>query len=341
MSRIVARAVGTLAAVATAAALLAAGPRPIPLATEHTGDEAVAGALAEHATRGEHELSAFVYDGGTVRFGGLGADENAEMEIGSVTKTFNAELLRQQIAEGRISLDTRIGDLLDIGAAPAADIRMEELVNHTSGLSSMEGLSVGERLLARVRDGGNAYRRDTPQDILDAAATARPSKRGERHYSNYGQALLGQLLARNVGTDYATLLRTRILEPAGMTSTRLATPGSVADAPRGLGPGGHPAEPWDMDGWAPAGAIRSTASDMAKYVGWIAEHGRPDYGWSHHDFDGTEYTYHNGGTGGFRTMLVWDPDAMHPRAAFVGNSSSAWVDRLGVDLLIATKEDTP
>ena len=341
MSRIVAPAVGTLAAVATAAALLTAGPRPIPLATERTGDGEIAGALAEHATRGEHELAAFVYDNGTARFGGLGADENTEMEIGSVTKTFNAELLRQQIAEGRISLDTRIGELVDIGAAPAADIRIGELVNHTSGLASMEGLGVGERLLARVRDGGNAYRRDTPQDILDAVATATPSKRGERHYSNYGQALLGQLLARNAGTDYGTLLRTRILEPAGMTSTRLATPGTVSDVPRGLGPDGRPAEPWDMDGWAPAGAIRSTASDMAKYVDWIAGHGRPDYGWLHHEFDGAEYAYHNGGTGGFRTMLVWDPEAAQPRAAFVGNSSSAWVDRLGVDLLAATKEDTP
>ena len=116
-----------------------------------------------------------------------------------------------------------------------------------------------------------------------------------------------------------------------MTETHLATSGSGEDSSRGLGLSGRPAEPWDMDGWAPAGAIRSTPADMAKYAQWVADHGRPEYGWSHREIGGTEYTFHNGGTGGFRTMLVWSPD--HEAAVFVANTSSMWVDELAVDLL--------
>ena len=121
-----------------------------------------------------------------------------------------------------------------------------------------------------------------------------------------------------------------------MTSTYVALPGTVDDAPAGLAANGHPAGPWDMDGWAPAGAIRSTAADMAKYVDWLSSHGVPDYGWASLEDAGQEITFHNGGTGGFRTMLVWDPDNNH-RATFVAGDTEAWVDALGIDLLKETR----
>ena len=190
--------------------------------------------------------------------------------------------------------------------------------------------------MANLRDGGNPYRHDTPQDIIDAAGAAELHSRGEEQYSNYGHALLGQLLATHAGVPYDELLRTRIFEPAGMTSTYVALPGTVDDAPTGLAANGHHAGPWDMNGWAPAGAIRSTAADMAKYVEWVYSHGVPDYGWASLEDSGEEFTFHNGGTGGFRTMLVWDPDNNH-RATFVAGDTEAWVDALGIDLMKETR----
>ena len=136
--------------------------------------------------------------------------------------------------------------------------------------------------------------------------------------------------------SYDELLRTRILEPAGMTSTFLALPGTADGHPQGLTLAGRPAERWEMNGWAPAGAIRSTAKDIAKYVDWISAHGGPDLGWAELEDDGTAYTFHNGGTGGYSTMLVWDP-ANPRRAAFVANSSEASVDDLGIKLLKGTQ----
>lgn len=329
---------GAIAAVLTAAALLATGPRSVELAHEHTGDEHIAAFLESNATAGHHELSGFVYDQGTVTFGGLGADEHTEFEIGSITKTFNAELVRQFVEEGELSLDTEVQELIDVPSAPISDVTLEELLNHTSGLATTESLSLADMFMANLRDGGNPYRRDTPQDIIDAAGAAELKNRGERQYSNYGHALLGQLLAKHADAPYDELLRTRIFEPAGMTSTYVALPGTVDDAPLGLAANGHPAGPWDMDGWAPAGAIRSTAADMAKYVEWMSSHGVPDYGWDELDEDGQEITFHNGGTGGFRTMLVWDPERDDDsRATFVAGDTDAWVDRLGVGLMKETR----
>ena len=329
-------AVGVIAAAVTAAALLSTGPRDISVATEHTGDPEISSALEHLAENGHHNLAAFSYDGGETRFGGLGADEHTEFEIGSITKTFNAELVRQFIEEGELSLDTQVQELIDVPSAPISDVTLEELLNHTSGLATTEGISFKELLMANLHDGGNPYRHDTPQDIIDAAGAAELHSRGEEQYSNYGHALLGQLLATYAGVPYDELLRTRIFEPAGMTSTYVALPGTVDDAPTGLAANGHHAGPWDMNGWAPAGAIRSTAADMAKYVEWVYSHGVPDYGWASLEDSGEEFTFHNGGTGGFRTMLVWDPDNNH-RAAFVAGDTEAWVDALGIDLLKETR----
>ena len=329
-------AAGGIAAAIAAALMLSTGPRDISVASEHTGDTEISSALEHLAEDGHRNLASFTYDNGEVRFGGLGADEHSEFEIGSITKTFNAELVRQFIEEGELSLDTQVQELIDVPSAPVSDVTLEELLNHTSGLATTESLSFKELFMANLRDGGNPYRRDTPQDIIDAAGAAQLKDRGEKQYSNYGHALLGQLLATHAGVPYDELLRTRILEPAGMTSTYVALPGTIEGAPTGLSANGHHAGPWDMDGWAPAGAIRSTAADMARYVEWVSSHGVPDYGWASLEDSGQEITFHNGGTGGFRTMLVWDPDNNH-RSAFVAGDTEAWVDALGIDLLKKTR----
>lgn len=331
-------AVGGISAALAAALLLSTGPRGISVASEHTGEEEISSTLEKLAEDGHHNLAAFTFDNGEASFGGLGADENTEFEIGSITKTFNAELVRQFIDAGELSLNTQVHEFIDVPAAPIADVTIEELLNHTSGLATTESLSLIDIFVANIRDGGNPYRRDTPQDILDAAKTAELDNRGKEQYSNYGQALLGQLLAKHARMPYEELLHSRIFEPAGMTSTYLAMPGTVDDAPRGLAANGHPAGPWDMDGWAPAGAIRSTAADMAKYVAWVSAHGLPDYGWASLEDSGQTITFHNGGTGGFRTMLVWDPErADHSRAAFVAGDTEAWVDALGIELMEETR----
>lgn len=305
-------------------------PRPITVGTHSTCDASVSSALHNNAEPGHDDLAAFFLDNGNVRFGGLNADEHTGFEIGSITKTFNAELLRQQIASGDITLETTVGELIDVPGAPIADVNMEELANHTSGLSSVPVELISNRL-AMVLSDGNPYREATADEIISYAGDAELKNRGQRNYSNYSHALLGQFLARIANVSYEELLRTSILEPAGMDETYLATSGSGEYSSRGLGLHGRAVEPWDMDGSAPAGAIRSTPADMAKYAQSVADHGRPEYGWARREMGGTEYTFHNGGTGGFRTMLLWSPDGED--AVLVAKSSSMWVDGLAVGLL--------
>ena len=110
-------AVAVVVGLAVAAAALVLGPDHITPSDERTGDEALAARLAEHAESGHRNIAAFTVAGDEVTFAGLGADEHTEFEIGSVTKTFTAQILINQIEAGRVTLDTTVGEIIDAGDA--------------------------------------------------------------------------------------------------------------------------------------------------------------------------------------------------------------------------------
>src|SRR5699024_9318819 len=123
-----------------------------------------------------------------------GADENTEVEIGSVTKTFTTELLRQQVESGDIDLQTTVGDIIEVEGSEVSDVTMVELANHTSGLPRLDKDNLG---LVRTIFTEHPYAGITQDDVFDAARNASLSDGGEQSYSNFGAALLGQLLAVN------------------------------------------------------------------------------------------------------------------------------------------------
>src|SRR6266516_1613548 len=63
------------------------------------------------------EVSVAVVDGSTVRYANFGADENAQFEIGSITKAFTGLLLADAIERGEVTADTKVGALLMLGGA--------------------------------------------------------------------------------------------------------------------------------------------------------------------------------------------------------------------------------
>lgn len=303
--------------IMSAALLLMIGPRRIAVATTETGDTELSATLRKNAEAGFNNLTAFTLHEGKATFAGLGADEHTEVEIGSVTKMFTAELAHQLVEEGKMSLNTTVGEVLDVGQAPVSEVTVQELLNHTSGLPRLAHGNIFAEVFWTVT-GANPYAGETTQDILNAATEADLEDRGTESYSNMGYGLLGHLLETAADTSYEDLLHERILQPAGMTETYLMTPGAVpVDAPRGLTATGRKADPWEMEGNAAAGAIRSTAHDMAAFAEWIMDNGDMAYGWQKSEDD--QSFWHNGGTGGYSTMLIIDPKSK--RAAFANNDT--------------------
>lgn len=83
-----------------------------------------------------------------------------------------------------------------------------------------------------------------------------------------------------------------------------------------------------MGGYVPAGGARSTAADMALYTRHLLEEGLPGHTWVR--LRDTDVRWHNGGTYGYSTMLVIDPDG---RAAFVAGDTGESVDDIALALL--------
>ena len=224
-----------------------------------------------------------------------------------------------------------------------------QLATHTSGLPRLPSNFA-------PKDGNNPYADYTVAQLYEFLATATPAANAKYDYSNLGVGLLGHALARRAGTDYETLVRTRILAPLGMKSTGITLDAKMRErlAP-GHGPELKPAANWDLPTFAGAGALRSTANDLLTFLSaaigltksplaapmasMLATR-RPAgaaneiaLGW--HVFTGTEreIVWHNGGTGGYRTWLGFDPKSRAGVVVLSNVSTGAGIDDIGRHLV--------
>jgi CubicO group peptidase (beta-lactamase class C family) len=107
------------------------------------------------------------------------------------------------------------------------EITLLDLATHTSGLPPDPDLlnDPETHFLGMVSFTFNSYMRKVyaPDRMYAFLSNYKlPRDPGEEYeYSNYGFALLGHLLARRVGTDYESLLRTRVLDVLSMEDTRV------------------------------------------------------------------------------------------------------------------------
>ena len=268
-------------------------------------------------------------------------------EIGSVTKTFTSLLLADAIARGEVAADTKVGALLPLGGAPAADVTLAELASHRSGLPRGAPPTIKEHLLLLTRR--DPYIQDVDGVIAQArAATLR--NRGTFSYSNLGTALLGQALAAASTMDYARLVQERIFSPLGMTmsSVPVTAENLPDDALTGYSVGGKHVAPWTMNGTAPAGGIRSTPADMVRYARalldgtapgmaaltprWDAGKGGSATPGTRQSVAGRTVTSHGGATGGFCRHLAID--RANQRAVIIlSNTSDAPAHDVGMQLI--------
>ncbi len=186
-------------------------------------------------------------------------------EIGSVTKTFTGLLLAEAVQSGQVSLDDPLAKLLADFTLPTRggkQITLGDLADQHSGLP---------RLPANMQpaDPADPYADYDSVSLRMFLGTYKlPRDPGaEYEYSNLGEGILGYALAATARTTYGDVLRQRVLAPLGMNDTGVA----LTDAMRAhLAPGhdadGKPVKNWNFDVLAGAGAIKSTANDMLRYL---------------------------------------------------------------------------
>jgi CubicO group peptidase (beta-lactamase class C family) len=281
-------------------------------------------------------------------------DGDTVYEIGSMSKVFTGALLGDAVARGAVRLDQPVAELLPDGVTMPErgerPITLEDLATHVSGLPRLPSN-------LRITNPANPYARYSVKQMYAFLKNHRLSRApGEKiEYSNLGAGLLGHVLALKSDTSYEALLRERIAIPLGMDDTVITL---SKDQRARLAPphqsDGRPAKNWDIPTFAGAGAIRSTASDMLRF---IAANLKPPAGelgtaietaWKIHqpplateDFamglgwhvarDG-HTRWHNGGTGGYHAMMLVDRRS-DAGVVVLANTSTGEVDTLAQDII--------
>ncbi|MER5781677.1 serine hydrolase domain-containing protein [Streptomyces mobaraensis] len=196
----------------------------------------------------------------------------APFEVGSVSKTFTALLFAVLVEEGRLSLREPLADHVPPGAMPpgpaARRITALHLATHSSGLPHLAPRMLLRALPTYVTNPYLHYRdRDLLLDLSRARLKFPPGT--SRHYSNIGFALLGRMLEHVTGQRYAHLVADKIAGPLGLTHT---TARSDLEQTEGYWHG-HLMPPLRTPGFSGAGAIRSSARDLARF---LTQHISPD-----------------------------------------------------------------
>jgi D-alanyl-D-alanine-carboxypeptidase/D-alanyl-D-alanine-endopeptidase len=273
-------------------------------------------------------VSVALVRGDEVFFRGYGgADATTLFEIGSVTKVFTGLCLADAVVRHQLSLADPLAKLLpaDLGVPTYGNtpIRLEDLATQSSGLP-------------RMPDNFHPAKPDDPYADYGAAALASflkgyalPRPPGEHYeYSNLGFGTLGFALAHHDGTTFEQMVALRVTRPLGLDSTVVTL--TPAQRPR-LTPGhradGSLTANWHSDALAGAGALLSDATDLARLIQYnlgvkqgpltaalelartprrAAQAGQHiGLAWHVRDSDGT--VWHNGGTGGYSTLVAFDP----------------------------------
>ncbi|TVQ12959.1 MAG: serine hydrolase [Balneolaceae bacterium] len=278
------------------------------------------------------------------------ASEHTLYEIGSVTKTFTGLLLLIQLEKHGFDLDTPVSVLsngkINLPSGDGTEITLRHLVTHTSGLPRLPAN------LAPVSM-NDPYVDYTYEELYDFLKNYTPDVApGERfEYSNLAYMVLGHLAEVLGGADYDTLVKEYITGDLQMESTRRL----VTDSTRFATPtmSGLAVSTWNMDHLRGLGELRSTSSDMARYIKAYLQHvpfpyqsalataykplyvRRQDVHLGHAWFINTAHAdtivHHGGGTGGFRSFVAFSP--VSRKGVVVLTNSNDDVEDIGLHLL--------
>jgi serine-type D-Ala-D-Ala carboxypeptidase/endopeptidase len=279
-------------------------------------------------------------------------NENSVFEIGSITKTFTGILLADKVLKKEVALDDPLQKYLPAGVtAPTRNggvITLVHLSNHTSSLPRMPANF-------RPADPSNPFADYSEKQMWDfLTQVTLPRDIGSQYeYSNFAVGMLGHVLAAKSGLSYEQLLINVIANPLGLQSTRITlTPDMQKNLAKGH-VGNIEVSNWDIPTLAGAGAIRSTAVDMIKYLSanmgatktslypamqLSHKNTRPEgskpmvgLGWHKMPAGDREIIWHNGGTGGYRTFIGFLDNGS--KAVVVLSNSATSIDDIGNHLL--------
>ena len=193
-------------------------------------------------------------------------DEHTVFGIGSNTKAFTTAALAMLVDEGKLQWDDRVVERLPgfqmYDPYVTHEITIRDLLSHRSGM----GLGEGDLLFVAHAD-------FTRAQIIHQLRYMKPASsfRSKYAYDNLLYVAAGEIIPAVTDKPWNETIRDRIFKPLGMTDSNTSVsefrPGGDFATPHILVEGKlTPIAPGPVDNVAPAGAINSSVSDMAKWM---------------------------------------------------------------------------
>lgn len=291
---------------------------------------------------------------------GKEVDENTVFEIGSISKTFTTTLLALKVNSGEMNLNDPVSKYLpktvNIPTRNGQEITLKHLATHTSALPRMPDNFSPSNPLNPYAD----YTKEQLYTFLSKHTLTRDI--GSLYeYSNLGMGLLGHVLELQSGKSYEELVIEHIANPLQMNDTRLAfTPAMKNRLAKGHS-GLTETSNWDIITLGGAGGIRSTASDMVKYLqanlnsdiidsklhnamalahqsSFKSEEQKTEMALAWHIENG-KFLMHNGATGGYCAMSALDKG--NKKGVVVLTNTNENVDAIAIKLMVPSYQLKP
>lgn len=179
----------------------------------------------------------------------------------SISKAVTATAVLRLVEQGKLDLDADITPHLDfeLPLRYDTDLTLRHLLTHTAGFEErLSGMIATEENAIGLRE---SLVTDPPEQIYEPGTT--PA------YSNYGNALAGYLVERVSGEPFEEYVKREVLDRIGMASSsfRQPLPPELRDRlSNGYRTSDGLAQPFEMVGQSPAGALSAPATDMAQFM---------------------------------------------------------------------------
>lgn len=188
-------------------------------------------------------------------------------DLASAGKMFAVTAILQQIAQGKLTLEAKLGDVLpDYPNEAIRNVTIRQLLTHTAGAGETDALFYPDNLIWHGRD-------PSVTDIVALYEQRDPTflPGTKQEYSNHGLMLLGRIVEVLSGEDYRSYLEMHIFRPAGMDAEHADEPCRIDDPGHAVSyvtvadervPNCFAA----LDGSWPAGGQSFSAKDLLRFV---------------------------------------------------------------------------
>jgi CubicO group peptidase (beta-lactamase class C family) len=166
------------------------------------------------AARGDKVLFARAYGLRDAELRNSAATVDTRYNLASTGKMFTSVAVWQQIAAGKLKLDTQVGKVLeDFPNKAMRKATVRQLLTHSAGAGDID--------LFGVDAAANRERVRTVADMIALVGNRPPTFKpgSKQEYGNFGYVILARMVEVLSGESYEDYLSRHIFTPAGMTRT--------------------------------------------------------------------------------------------------------------------------